>query len=207
MEETLNFKFQQFESFPKRILIIRLQAMGDVAITLPYAQSLKEKLPEETKLDFLTRNEVKGIPDSVKLFDQIYLIGGGRNTNLQLLSLTLLLPKLKLNKYDVVIDLQRNKLSRLVRRFLNSSAWSEIERFSTTSAGDKYRKGIEATGLGSIGLKTEFKLKNPDAGINKLTKAGWKSKNKLVVLNPAGAYSSRNWGIENYVKYAELWIL
>ena len=205
MEETLNYKSWQLESLPKRILIIRLQAMGDVAIALPYIQSLKKKLPAYTKLHFLTRNEVKDIPGSVRLYDWIYSIGGGRNTKLQLLSLFLLLPKLKINKYDVVIDLQRNKLSRLVRRFLNPAAWSEIERFSPTSAGDKYQKGIEAIGLCSINLKTRLQLKNPDAGMIKLKSEGWNSSNKLVVLNPAGAFSTRNWEIENYVKYAELW--
>lgn len=205
MEEILNCKSWEFESLPKRILIIRLQAMGDVAITLPYVQSLKEKLPVDTKLHFLTRNEVKDIPGSVKLYDWIYTIGGGRNTKLQLLSLLLLLPRLKINKYDIVIDLQRNKLSRLVRRFLNPTAWSEIERFSATPAGDKYQKGIEAIGLCSISLKTGLQLKNSDAGWTKLTNAGWNSSDKLVVLNPAGAFSTRNWEIENYVKYAELW--
>jgi len=205
MKEILNYKSWQSESLPKRILIIRLQAMGDVAITLPYVQSLKEKLTEDTKLHFLTRNEVKDIPGSLRLYDWIYSIGGGRNTKLQLLSSLLLLPKLKFNRYDIVIDLQRNKLSRLVRRFLNPSAWSEIERFSATSAGDKYQKGIEAIGLCSINLNTGLQLKNPDAGRIKLTNAGWKPSHKLVVLNPAGAFSTRNWEIENYVKYAELW--
>jgi len=205
MDEILNYKHWQSDSLPKRILVIRLQAMGDVAITLPYVQSLKEKLPAYTKLHFLTRNEIKDIPGSVRIYDWIYSIVGGRNTKLQLLSLLLLLPRLKINKYDIVIDLQRNKLSRLVRRFLNPAAWSEIERFSATPAGDKYQKGIEAIGLCSIKLNTGLQLKNPDAGKIKLTNAGWKSSNKLVVLNPAGAFSTRNWEIENYLKYAELW--
>ncbi|MEE9573061.1 MAG: glycosyltransferase family 9 protein [Candidatus Neomarinimicrobiota bacterium] len=205
IEEKLNYKSWQFKSLPKRILIIRLQAMGDVAITLPYVQSLKEKLPAITKLDFLTRNEVKDIPGSVKLYDWIYSIGGGRNTLLQLFCLLFLLPKLKINNYDIVIDLQRNKLSRLARKFIDPVAWSEIERFSETSAGNKYQKGIEAVGLGSIKLNTGLQLKKPEAGRIKLINAGWNSSKKLVVLNPAGAFSTRNWQIDNYVKYAELW--
>ena len=76
IEEKLNYKSWQFKSLPKRILIIRLQAMGDVAITLPYVQSLREKLPAITRLDLLTRYEVKDVPGSVKLYDWIYSIGG-----------------------------------------------------------------------------------------------------------------------------------
>lgn len=205
MDEILNYKSWQSEFLPQKILIIRLQAMGDVAITLPFVQSLRKKLPADTQLHFLTRNEVRDIASSVILYDWIYSFTGGRNTKLQLLSLLLLLPRLKFNKYDVVIDLQRNKLSRFTRRFLNPSAWSEIERFSATSAGDKYQKGIEAIGLCSINLNTGLHLKNPNAGKIKLTNAGWKPSKKLVVINPAGAFSTRNWGIENYLKYAELW--
>jgi heptosyltransferase II len=205
MEETLNYKSWKSESIPKRILIIRLQAMGDVAITLPFVQSLRKKLPADTQLHFLTRNEVRDIASSVRLYDWIYSIAGARNTKLQLLSLLLLLPRLKINKYDVVIDLQRNKLSRLVRKFIDPGAWSEIERFSDTSAGAKYQKAIEAIGLFSIDLNTELQLKNPDAGNIKLTKGGWNSSCKIVVLNPAGAFSTRNWEIENYLKYAKIW--
>jgi heptosyltransferase II len=205
MEETLNYKSWQSKSLPRRILIIRLQAIGDVAITIPYIQSLKEKLPAQTKLHFLTREEVNDVPDSVILYDSIYSIGGGRNVKLQFLSLLFKLIRLKINKYDIVIDLQRNKLSQFVRKFLNPVSWSEIERFSGTSAGDKYQKAIEAIGLFSISLKTGLQLKNGDAGKIKLTKAGWNSSNKLVVLNPAGAFSTRNWEIENYLKYAKLW--
>jgi hypothetical protein len=43
------------EYLPKRILVIRLQAMGDLVITLPYLQSLREQLPPSVKLDLLTR--------------------------------------------------------------------------------------------------------------------------------------------------------
>ena len=205
IKEKLNFQSWQIKSLPKRILIIRLQAMGDVSITLPYVQSFKKKLPAITKLDFLTRNEVKDIPGSVKLYDWIYSIGGGRNAMLQLFCLLFLLPKLKINNYDIVIVLQRNKLSRLVRKFIDPEAWSEIERFSETSAGDKYQKGIEAVGLGPINLNTGLLLKKKDAGSIKLINAGWDSSKKLVVLNPAGAFSTRSWQIDNYVKYAELW--
>ena len=44
--------------FPKRVLAIRLQAMGDLVITLPYLQNLRNTLPPGTELDRLTREEV-----------------------------------------------------------------------------------------------------------------------------------------------------
>src|SRR5882757_9024289 len=104
-------------AMPKRILAIRLQAMGDLVITLPYLQQLKKMLPD-TRLDLLTREEVDAIPKNIQLFDHVYSIGGGRNGKKQLLHGCWLLPKLLLQRYDVVIDLQNNKISKLVRKSL-----------------------------------------------------------------------------------------
>src|ERR1700712_95931 len=93
---------------PKRILAIRLQAMGDVVITLPYLQHLRQALPPETVIDFLTREESADIPRNIQLFNRIYGIGGGRIFKKQLIYTFLLLPKLWLRRYDAVLDLQNN---------------------------------------------------------------------------------------------------
>ena len=103
---------------PKRILAIRLQAMGDMVITLPYLQYLKNHLPENTVIDLVTREEVDSIPKSLQLFTTVYSIGGARSFAKQLLSALLLLPKLLIRKYDIVIDLQNNEVSNLIRRSL-----------------------------------------------------------------------------------------
>src|ERR1700680_1422963 len=98
---------------PQRILAIRLQAMGDVVITLPYLQCLRNALPPEGRLDFLTREETEDIPKNIDLFDHVYSIGGGRKFKKQLWSTFLLLPRLFIQRYDVVVDLQNNMLSRI----------------------------------------------------------------------------------------------
>ena len=67
------------KNLPKKILVIRLQAMGDVTITLPYVQYLRNKLPVSTKIDFLTRSECEDIPGSILLFNKVFSIKGGRN--------------------------------------------------------------------------------------------------------------------------------
>ena len=90
---------------PKRILAIRLHAIGDVVITLPYLQHLRNILPKNSRLDFLTIEECASIPQNINLFDNVYVIHGGRNFKKQLVSTFLLLPKLLMNHYDIVLDL------------------------------------------------------------------------------------------------------
>lgn len=195
------------KTLPKRVLAIRLQAMGDLVITLPYLQSLKKILPEGSRLDLLTREEVESIPKNLYLFDHVYSLGGGRNWKKQFVHSALLLPKLLANRYDVVLDLQNNIVSKFVRKCLVPKAWSEFDRFSPVPAGECNRLAIEAIGVGECNPDGEFKLMTPEKEIkNLLIKYGWDGISKLVVLNPAGAFETRNWPMEYYVEFARLWL-
>lgn len=191
---------------PRRLLAIRLQAMGDLVITLPYLQQLRNMLPPGTKLDLLTRKEVDAIPKSMILFDRVYSIGGGRDLKRQLLSTAGLMPRLFMKRYEVVIDLQNNVISRSVTKCLFPDAWSLFDRFSPVAAGERTEKTIEAIGLGNCPAETNFKLIDEAEAMQILLENGWRKGNKLVILNPAGAFETRNWDINNYVQFAGLWL-
>jgi heptosyltransferase II len=191
---------------PRRILAIRLQALGDVVITLPYLQCLRNTLPVATRLDLVTRKEVEDIPKNIDLFDHVYSIGGARDFKQQLLSTCLLLPKLSLQRYDVVIDLQNSSLSRIVRRTLRPTAWSAFDRFSARPAGERNRLTIEAVGLGNNQMDPRLRLRPPLSALAILNRKGLTEADRLVVLNPAGAFATRNWQMHNYVMFARLWL-
>ena len=191
---------------PRRILAIRLQALGDVVITLPYLQCLRNSMSSHTRSDFLTRKEVEDIPKNLDLFDHVYSIGGGRKLKGQLLSACLLLPNLFTQRYDVIIDLQNSTLSRFVRRTLRPTAWSAFDRFSPQSAGERNRLTIEAVGLGKNQLDNRLRLRRSFPATAILKNRGLVDAAPLVVLNPAGAFATRNWGIHNYVLFARQWL-
>jgi lipopolysaccharide heptosyltransferase II len=190
---------------PKRILVIRLQAMGDVVATLPYLQYLRDALPPQTRIDFLTRQEVEDIPRSIVLFDNIFVIKGGRDFRKQILYASAMLPKLLSQRYDVVLDLQNNNVSRIVRKALFSKAWSAFDRFSPIPGGERYRMTIEAAGLGTNRAANKFSLKHEKVGKEILKKNGWLGED-LLVLNPAGAFPTRSWELNNYVGFAKSWL-
>jgi len=194
------------KSTPKRILVIRTQAMGDVMITLPYLQHLRRSLPASVRLDLLTRVETDPIPRNIELFDKVYSIGGGRRQKLILLLALLKLPRLMLRRYDIVIDLQNNRYSGIIRRVLRPKAWSVFDKRSSIAAGERTRLTIERVGLGKCMLDTAFRLKSEDRGLALLKQAGWNGSDELVVLNPAGLNATRNWPIQYYVDLAQLWL-
>src|SRR5258706_2316529 len=193
------------DRMPKRILAIRLQAMGDVVIILPYLQALRNALPQDVKIDLLTRKKVDPIPRSIILFDKIYSIGGKRNLREQFISCLLLLPKILWRRYDVVIDLQNNPISKLVRKTIMPQAWSAFDKISPVAAGERTRLTIEAIELCNINACSQFVTRTSNAD-SILHQHGWNKKNALVILNPAGAFETRNWAIENYCAFAQLWL-
>ena len=189
---------------PRRILAIRLQALGDTVLTLPYLSALHRLLPD-VALDLLTREEVAGIPKSVVLFDHVFELRGGSARRWQLLSTAALVPRLATRRYDVIIDLQGNDVSRLVRSLLRPLAWSEFDRSSARLAGERTRATIEAIGLGPLEVRPDLTLRRDDAGLDKLRAAGWDGSSQLVILNPAGSFAGRSWPLDSYVRFAELW--
>lgn len=193
-------------SLPKRILAIRLQATGDVVITLPYLQDLRNNLPALVQIDLLTRDETDPIPRNLILFNKIFSIKGKRNFKKQFIYTIFLLPTLLFRRYDIVIDLQNNKLSRLVRKTLNPSAWVEFDKDSPLPAGERNKRTIEAVGIGTNNLAKKLYLKSGLNAKEILISNGWDPKKNLVVLNPAGVFETRNWPIEYYASFAKLWL-
>ncbi len=204
--EGISYKPWPVQSPPKRLLAIRLQAMGDVVITLPYLQNLRDRLAAPTRFDFLTRQEVDSIPRNLDLFDNVFSIGGGRSFKKQILMAVPLLPRLLALRYDVVIDLQQNPLSQWIRKLLHPPCWSEFDRFSPISAGERNRLAIEALGLGPVGISRRLTLRKSSLGRDILANAGLKPGCDLIVLNPAGGWPTKNWPLENYVDFAKLWL-
>ncbi|HEV2471553.1 MAG TPA: glycosyltransferase family 9 protein [Chthonomonadales bacterium] len=189
---------------PRRILAIRLQALGDVVITLPYLQRLRNSI--DARLDFLTRKEIEDIPRNLDLFDHVYSIGGGRDSKRQLLSACLLLPQLLMRRYDVIIDLQNSTLSRIVRTILRPAAWSAFDRFSPRPAGERNRLTIEAIGLGSNQPDNRLQLRRSFQATPVVRSLDPTGTVQLVVLNPAGAFATRNWEMHKYVLFARQWL-
>ena len=184
-----------------KILAIRLQAMGDVVITLPYLNSLKRLLPN-AELDLLTREETAAIPRSLALFSGVFAIGGGRSFKRQCFSTATLLPRLLLRGYDAVLDLQNNELSRWVTLALRPKRRCLFDKSSPLPAGERTRLAIEESGLGPVGIDTDLRLRNETAATTLLRSSGLRPEDRLVILNPAGAFPSRNWPLPSYVRFA-----
>jgi ADP-heptose:LPS heptosyltransferase len=186
-----------------RILAIRLQATGDVVITLPYLNALKRRLPE-AELDLLTREETAPIPRSLSLFTRVFALGGGRSFKWQCLSAAILLPRLLWRGYDAVLDLQNNEISRALTRGLRPERRCLFDKASPLPAGERTRLAIEAAGFDPVGIDTDLRMKDGWKASALLRESGLRPEERLVILNPAGACPSRNWPLSSYVRFARV---
>jgi len=201
-----NVRFKSWKKShpPKKILVIRYQALGDTIATLPYLQNIKRHY-QGIELHLIVRKEFSDVHKYIDLFDSVVTIGGSRNAKSQFIFTLLKVPYLWKQRYDVVIDLQNNRISNILRKLLKPDAWSEYDRYSAIAGSERFRLAIEALGLWKVGLDTNFRI-NIDAE-KLLLKNGWEKNNSLVVLNPAGAFPSRNWPVEYYIEFARQWLI
>jgi heptosyltransferase-2 len=193
-------------TLPEKILVIRLQAFGDVVITLPYVQALQSLVPT-TQFHFLTRDEFSALPFNMTIFNRVFTIDGGRDPVRQWIYSIRCLPSLRHERYDIVIDLQRNSLSRMIRRMLRPKSFCEFDRFSLQTAGERTKHTIERLGIAQLrDALPNLKLRDNDIGLNKLHAANFDRAKKLFVLNPAGSFITKNWPMENYDRFARTWL-
>ncbi len=208
-DNTSFVKWDQAES-PAKILIIRLHAIGDAAITLPACRSLRESFPSAV-IDYLTTDNVKGLISAFNMFDHLYLLESGFELSetgydnagkklARLSSAAQMGMELRKNKYDAVIDLQNSKYSSIVRRLSGAECYSGFDRYSSKPHSQRVIDSMHKAGFEQVENNFDLQeFENIDANGKKiLMNNGWDGKRKIIVLNPAGAYETRMWGDENY---------
>lgn len=189
---------------PQRILLVRFHALGDVALTLPCATALRARLPG-SRIDYLTCTESAPLVRSLDIFNNILEIpartGSDASTILEYGAFA------REQQYDLIIDVQRNRGSRWIRRIASPEAWAEFDRYSLYPAAERVLQCFHRSGFGD--LVPEFSVpireavRRDAAGL--LDDAGRDSNKPLIVLNPAGLWQTRNWPTANYVAMAKLW--
>lgn len=187
----------------KKILVIRLQATGDVILTLPYLQDLKNKLPN-VKIDMLVRKETEEIPKHLTIFNKVYALAGERNTKKQFLFFLLLLPQLFFKRYDVLIDLQNHRLTKWMRILLRIKVYSIFDKTSSNYAGNRYMNTINALQIVPVAFSKLVGLQKTNVPCL-LQKFNLTTSGNYIVINPAGAFENRNWNLDNYLSLCLLW--
>ncbi len=92
----------------KKILIIRFSSIGDIVLTTPVIRCLKKQL-SDAEIHFITKSQYKNVLSSNPYIDRLITFDKSLNE---------VIPLLKKEKYNYIIDLHKNIRSLLLRFFL-----------------------------------------------------------------------------------------
>ena len=97
-----------------KFLVIRFSSIDDIVLTTPVVRGLKQQLPE-AEVHFLTKQVFAPLVASNPFIDKVHLLGD---------SFELMIHELKLEEYDVVIDLHHNLRTLRVKKALAKKSFS-----------------------------------------------------------------------------------
>jgi ADP-heptose:LPS heptosyltransferase len=89
----------------KKILVIRFSSIGDIVLTTPVVRNLKTQLPD-TEIHYLTKKTFEPIVKSNPYIDRHHYLED---------SLGASIAALKLEKFDLIIDLHNNLRTRIIK--------------------------------------------------------------------------------------------
>ncbi len=91
-----------------RFLIIRFSSIGDIVLTTPVIRHLKEQV-EGAEIHYLTKKQFQPVLNANPYIDRLWLLDGSVKT---------ILPELKAQSFDYIIDLHHNLRSSVIKNTL-----------------------------------------------------------------------------------------
>lgn len=149
-----------------KILVVRFSSIGDVVLTTPVVRCLAQQLPD-TEIHFITKKAFLPVLEGNPYIHRIFTIDK---------SVKELLPELKAERYDVVIDLHRNVRTMRLKWALgrrsyafpkkNIAKWMltnlKIDRMPAVHVVDRYFETVRPLGVIKDDQPCDFFLAEKD---------------------------------------------
>lgn len=181
---------------PLTIVVVRLHAFGDTAITIPIVGGLRRRY-SDARITVVTSPPSQSLFEALEWVDRtIVTEGSGRGYRAQIVGAARAARAIR--KVDLMIDLQRSRASRLLRLLLRPRAWVAFDRFAPYTAFDRY---LQAARWIDPEIAPDFDPPVRPEIIERADRAlrenGW-SGEPLLCLNPAGCWPTKNWPLERF---------
>jgi len=193
-----------------RILLIRTSSFGDIILTTPLIRALKASFPS-AQMDFFTKKQYQSLLEhhpSVKVF--------GFDPEAGFFGLAKAIRELRAKKYDLVIDLQVNPRSILIRYFSGARMQRRYRKYSlerrllkwginllksTPPVAERYFSALEDFGIKPNGKGPEifFSEKELSQAKQILESAGLLGM-PLIGLAPGASKFTKQWPAERFAK-------
>jgi ADP-heptose:LPS heptosyltransferase len=188
---------------PKRVVVIRLHAFGDTAITFPLLAALRRRLPE-ARLDVVTDVRSADLFKAHRDVSRVVAFDARLPKYPKGAAVLLAAATLRARAVPAVLDLQRDRWSQFLTRLLTPGAWAAFDRHAPKTALTRYLDAADALGLGPLVpvLAPHARDELRRAAEERLLHAGWEG-GQLVCLNPAAGWETRQWPVARWVELAK----
>jgi lipopolysaccharide heptosyltransferase II len=205
----------------KKILVIKLSALGDVILSIPSLRALRQKFPE-SRIAVLVGRKSRKIVRNCPYIDDVIVYEEGRGRKERLINIFRTSRLLAKEDFDMVADLQNNKVSHLlsflsgarVRAGHQNRKWSFFLNRRTRHAGDLAVSPLDHQFqvlklLGVDGFEKRLELwadSEEEARVEEFLTSQWVSPSQVLVgINPGSSlrWPTKQWPVENFAKLCD----
>ena len=202
----------------KKILVIKLSALGDVILSLPSLRALRDKFPKSSISVLVGRKSRNIIRNCPYIDDTIVYDPGTANKAGYLLKMARLLAS---EDFDIVVDLQNNRTSHLLsylsgarlRAGHDNRKWSFFLNRRTKDAPpglgalEHQFQVLKLVGVDHMDRRLEiWTQKEEDERVRLFLESQWVSPSQtLVGINPGSSprWPTKQWPVENFAKLCD----
>lgn len=189
----------------KKILLIRFSSIGDLVLTTPIIRALNQQL-EGSEIHFLTKKRFVGILENSPYLNKVHSFDE---------NLSEVIPQLKQERFDLIIDLHKNLRSNLVKRKLmvksisfeklNLEKWLmvrlKINRLPQKHIVDRYFDALKSLNIKNDLLGLDYFEGQENREIRSTLPEQFQK--SYVVFALAGTYFTKKIPLEKWVEMAK----
>ena len=187
----------------KKLVIIRLSSLGDILLTTPLIRSIKKQFPQ-IEIDFILKEQYKDVLLYNPYLFKMYTYNTEPKQNVSFFN------ELKKNKYDLVIDLQKNFRSAQIKRELEIPTVGfdkkTFEKFllvhfkinklkDSPQIAIRYAQSLNGISLDGDGLDL-FLPEDIHSQLN--------DKNNYIGIAPGSRHFTKMWPVEYYIRLGNI---
>ena len=195
----------------KKILVIRFGALGDLFQMMPCFQALRQHYGEGAHLTLLTLSQFSLLFETCPWFDEVMTIKK-RPRHLDFIRIYHLSHIIGLKKFDIVIDLQMNRITKRLYHFMKHRGY-EWYGFSGKNAIDQRVNRQFSSYIRNEKILEKMGINNPpfadlemqwldapfDEGMNKKIS----SKYCIFFMGAAPKHPQKRWAQEHFIRLAQ----
>jgi heptosyltransferase-2 len=203
----------------KRILVIKLSAVGDVILSIPSLRALRETYPDAW-ITVLVGRKSRAIVRNCPYVDDVIVADEppGKSRAASFFRTAAILAK---EDFDIAVDLQNNKKSHLlaylsgarIRAGHPNNKWSFFLNRPSANASvamppiEHQFQVLKAVGVGAFDKRLElWPGRGEDENVRRFFASQWVSESQVLVgINPGSSlrWPTKQWPVENFAKLCD----